>query len=401
MLAVASSDSSRDLPGAPLAAIVPLLSCRGLTLGTARPQPTLLDTSQAVLTTSGRAALALAFRQLAIGAGDEVLVPAYHCIAITGPIRALGATPISYRLRRDLSIDVADVAARIGPRTRCVIAVHFFGFPSQLEELRRCCDEARVALVEDCAHAFYSPHADVPVGRWGDFAVGSLMKFFPVYDGGCLVSFRRDIPDPGLRFKGWLFQAKAVVDPIERWAAWSPSLFARAVGGTIRSLRTVAKKSSPRLAERLADEGPSAASGSLDFEPSWVDADISYAARFIVGRSAHARNMRRRRAAFTQLLDGLGNIRGGVPLWSELPAGVVPYVFPFILAQPETAFVALRRAGVPMYRWEDVDVQSCDTSAYYHSRLVQFPCHQDLTDAQIRCLIATIKIVSNPAGSLC
>ena len=122
MLAVASPAPPADQPSAPIAPITPILDFRAVTGRSGSPLPMLLDAARPILTTSGRAALALAFEQLTIGPGDEVLLPAYHCTAMTGPIRALGATPVSYRLRRDLTIDAAEVAARVGPRTRCVLA---------------------------------------------------------------------------------------------------------------------------------------------------------------------------------------------------------------------------------------------------------------------------------------
>ena len=85
-------------------------------------------------------------------------------------------------------------------------------------------------------------------------------------------------------------------------------------------------------------------------------------------------------------------------MWSELSDGVVPYVFPFLLSTPEVTFHALRCTGVPMYRWEDVAEEACSIARNYKMRLVQFPCHQALTDEEVSDLISSIERVLKSSG---
>ena len=83
--------------------------------------------------------------------GDEVIVPAFTPIATANVVLYCGATPVFADVARDTcNLDVASVAARITPRTRAVIAVHLFGRPVDMAELRRALP-ARVAIVEDAA----------------------------------------------------------------------------------------------------------------------------------------------------------------------------------------------------------------------------------------------------------
>ena len=56
----------------------------------------------------------------------------------------------------------------------------------------------------------------------------------------------------------------------------------------------------------------------------------------------------------------------------------VPYVFPAVLADAERAFPAIRRAGIALYRWEELAASECRVSASYRTRLVQLPCHQEI-----------------------
>ncbi len=386
-----------------------------------------MDGSQSLLTTSARAAIALALEQLEIGPGEEVLLPAYHCLAMRVPIEARGAVPVFYRVDEQLNIDLADLETRLSPRSRCVMTVHFFGFPQDHAPVRRLCDRHGLSLIEDCAHAFYGPRdpqgsqltvqgsvaaqGSVPaqgcaapqetlpsqaaheIGRSGDFAVGSLMKFFPVFDGGCLVSFRRPLKRTPLSSPGALFQLKALANMIERAGKWHGPRALRWGAALLAGATRLAKAARPQLASQLADSAPGAAQGSLGFQQEWVHTPMSAASRLVLRLSNHRRAIERRREIFAEYAAGLGSVEGGRPLRSDLPEGVVPYVFPFILSAPDIMYPALRAAGVPVYRWEEVAEEPCATARYYKTRLVQFPCHQSLEQQEVVDLIRTIRQV--------
>jgi len=155
----------------------------------------------------------------------------------------------------------------------------------------------------------------------------------------------------------------------------------------------LAKAARPQLAGQLADSSPGAAQGSLGFQQEWVHTPMSAASRLVLRLADHRRAIERRRAIYAQYADGLGAVEGGRPLRRELPPGVVPYVFPFILSTPDIIYPALRAAGVPVYRWEDVAEEPCATARYYKTRLVQFPCHQSLEQQEVVDLIRTIRQV--------
>jgi dTDP-4-amino-4,6-dideoxygalactose transaminase len=109
----------------------------------------------AVAVSSGTAALHLACLAAGIGAGDEVIVPAFTFVASASAPRYAGAEPVlcDVRSARDFNIDPADAARRITPRTRAIIAVHFCGYAAEVDALRVLCDERGLVLIEDCAQA--------------------------------------------------------------------------------------------------------------------------------------------------------------------------------------------------------------------------------------------------------
>jgi dTDP-4-amino-4,6-dideoxygalactose transaminase len=114
-----------------------------------------VGTPHAVTVSSGTAALHLACLAAGIGAGDEVIVPAFTFVASAGAARYVGAEPVLCDVRspHDFNLDPADVARRITARTKAVVAVHFCGYPADVAALRTLCDEHGLILIEDCAQA--------------------------------------------------------------------------------------------------------------------------------------------------------------------------------------------------------------------------------------------------------
>jgi dTDP-4-amino-4,6-dideoxygalactose transaminase len=114
-----------------------------------------VGTPYAAAVSSGTASLHLACSAAGLGPGDEVIVPAFTFVASASAPRYVGAEPVLCEIRgiHDFNIDPEDVARRITPRTRAVIAVHFGGYPADVHELRALCDEHNLILIEDCAQA--------------------------------------------------------------------------------------------------------------------------------------------------------------------------------------------------------------------------------------------------------
>jgi dTDP-4-amino-4,6-dideoxygalactose transaminase len=153
-----------------------------------------VGTPNAVTVSSGTAALHLACLAGGIGAGDEVIVPAFTFVASAAAPRYVGATPVlcDVRSAEDFNIDVEDARRRITPRTRAIVAVHFCGYPADVLALRALCDEHGLVLIEDCAQAI-GAHIDETgrqagtVGELGAFSFFSK-KQLCVGEGGMVAT---------------------------------------------------------------------------------------------------------------------------------------------------------------------------------------------------------------------
>jgi dTDP-4-amino-4,6-dideoxygalactose transaminase len=151
-----------------------------------------LDVSETIGVGNGTDALVLVLEALGVGPGDEVICPAYTFFATAEAIARRGATPVFADIdAATLNLDPADVADRVGARTKAILAVHLFGRPAPLTEF-----PADVPIVEDTAQAFGATLGGARVGSLGK---GATFSFFPsknlfgLGDGGLVAT-----NDPGV-----------------------------------------------------------------------------------------------------------------------------------------------------------------------------------------------------------
>ncbi|HWJ32124.1 MAG TPA: DegT/DnrJ/EryC1/StrS aminotransferase family protein [Gaiellaceae bacterium] len=160
-----------------------------------------MGSTNALSVSSGTAALHLALAGLGVGPGDEVIVPNLTFVATAACARFVGATPVVADILAPQVplLDPEDVARRITPRTKAVVAVHLFGYPADVAALRRLCDEHGLALVEDCAQGIGARLDDqgTLAGRVGDVGTFSLFSKnqLAVGEGGLLVTERDDVAE--------------------------------------------------------------------------------------------------------------------------------------------------------------------------------------------------------------
>lgn len=140
---------------------------------------------------NGTVALHLALHCLDIGPGDEVIVPAFTYIASVNTIAQTGAKPVFVDCRPDdWLIDVKDVARKITPRTKAIMAVHLYGAVCDMQALRDLADAHNIKLVEDCAEALGSTIDGQHVGTFGDVGTFSFFgnKTVTTGEGGMVIA---------------------------------------------------------------------------------------------------------------------------------------------------------------------------------------------------------------------
>lgn len=145
----------------------------------------------AIAVCNGTVALHLALHCLGVGPGDEVIVPSFTYIASVNTIAQTGARPVfAESLRSDWSLDPEDVERRITPRTKAIMAVHLYGYASDMAALRQIADRHRLTIVEDCAEALGSTLGGRHVGRFGEVGTFSFFgnKTITTGEGGMVIT---------------------------------------------------------------------------------------------------------------------------------------------------------------------------------------------------------------------
>jgi dTDP-4-amino-4,6-dideoxygalactose transaminase len=343
-------------------------------------------------------AIGLVLEHAQVGYGDEVLLPAYHCISMIEPVIWRNAKPVFYRINEDTSVDLHDIETRITEHTRALHVTHYFGFPQDMVRIRAFCDAHGLLLIEDCAHAFFGTIGGAPIGSYGDYAVASTWKFFPTYDGGVIASAQRSLTGLNLNWPTAWFQAKALANTLEQAFEYRRLPIAHVAFKAPFLVKDLVLQLVKRRAKIVpaVDVEPTTGLGGWGFDPLVVHKKSSIASRMITAMASKHRICETRRRNYLDLLDGLGDIPGCRPLFRDLPRGVVPQVFPLVFDAPESAFQRLKELGVPIirfgeYLWDGMDPATCPVSSDLSRRVFQLPCHQELHDSELNWMISQVK----------
>ena len=138
---------------------------------------------------NGTDALQLALMALDLKPGDEVITATFTYVATAEVIALLGLTPVLVDVRPDtFSLDLEQVRAAIGPKTKAIVPVHLYGQAADMEDLLALAKQHDLAMVEDCAQAIgavytFSDGRQAQVGTLGTIGCTS---FFPSKNLGCM-----------------------------------------------------------------------------------------------------------------------------------------------------------------------------------------------------------------------
>jgi perosamine synthetase len=178
----------------------------------------------AIAVANGSVALDAAVVALAIGAGDEVIMPAFTIISCAAAIVRAGATPVLVDSElHTWNMDVAQIEAKITARTKAIMVVHIYGLPVDMQPLLKIAAKHKLAIIEDAAEMHGQTYAGKPCGSFGNISTFSFYpnKHITTGEGGMIVtdddalaercrSLRNLCFQPGRRFVheelGWNFR---------------------------------------------------------------------------------------------------------------------------------------------------------------------------------------------------
>lgn len=138
---------------------------------------------------SGTSALHLALVLAGIKPGDEVICPAQTFVATALVVLQERAVPVFADIQYDTgNIDPESIRSKITGKTRAIIAVHWAGYPCDMDEIHKIAQENNLIVIEDAAHALGATYRGRPVGSLSDFTCFSFqaIKHLTTGDGGAL-----------------------------------------------------------------------------------------------------------------------------------------------------------------------------------------------------------------------
>ena len=149
-----------------------------------------MKTPHALAVTSGTAALHVAMAALAIGPGDEVILPAWTWYSCYNAIVQAGALPVFAEIDDSFNLDPGDLEHRITPQTKAIMAVHLQGNPADMDRILAIARKHRVKVLEDGSQSVGASYKGRPLGSMGDIGIFSLQqsKTITAGEGGAVVT---------------------------------------------------------------------------------------------------------------------------------------------------------------------------------------------------------------------
>jgi len=153
--------------------------------------------SEAIVVSSGTAAIHLALLLLNVTKGDKVFCSSFTFVASANPILYQGAEPVFIDSEPDtwnMSPQALEKALRDAllekKLPKAVIVVNLYGQSAKMDELLSICNHYNVAIIEDAAESMGSIYKGKASGTFGMFGIYSFNgnKIITTSGGGVLVS---------------------------------------------------------------------------------------------------------------------------------------------------------------------------------------------------------------------
>lgn len=146
---------------------------------------------------SGTAALHLALLCAGVEPGDEVIISGLTFVADLNVVVMTGAKAVTADIKSmtDWNINPYDVKQKISKKTKAVIAVHYAGWPCDMDEIAAICKENNLVLIEDAAHAPGGSYKGNKCGTLGDIGCFSFFsnKNLSTGEGGMITAKKKYI----------------------------------------------------------------------------------------------------------------------------------------------------------------------------------------------------------------
>ncbi len=144
-----------------------------------------------IAVSNGTAALQIAIGCLQLEPGDEVILPSFTIISCIQAITYNGLKPVLIDCDPDTwCMDVAQIEAKITPRSRAIMPVHMYGHPVDMDPVIELANRYSLKIVEDAAQVHGGEYKGRKCGGMGDISCFSFFanKIITTGEGGMLLT---------------------------------------------------------------------------------------------------------------------------------------------------------------------------------------------------------------------
>ncbi|MGB4837363.1 MAG: DegT/DnrJ/EryC1/StrS family aminotransferase [Saprospiraceae bacterium] len=151
-----------------------------------------------IAVSNGTAALEIAVRVIGIKEGDEVIIPAFTIISPAQAVVYSGGKPILIDADPvTWCMDVTQIEAKITAKTKAIIVVHIYGFPTDMQPVLELAKKYNLKVIEDAAEMHGQTYNGAMCGSFGDISIFSFYpnKHITTGEGGMIVTNDPDLAE--------------------------------------------------------------------------------------------------------------------------------------------------------------------------------------------------------------
>ncbi len=162
-----------------------------------------------IAVSNGTAALEVAVQALEIGAGDEVIMPAFTIISCAMAVTKRGGIPVLVDSDPvTWNMDVKEIEGKITDKTKAIMVVHIYGLPVDMDPVVALARKYNLKIIEDAAEMHGQTYKGKPCGNFGDVSTFSFYpnKHVTTGEGGMVVTNDEDLAERCRMIRNLCFQ---------------------------------------------------------------------------------------------------------------------------------------------------------------------------------------------------
>ena len=140
---------------------------------------------------SGTAALEISLKCLNLKKNDEVIIPNFTIISNLLAVIKVGAKPVAVDCDiKTWNMDIKLIDKAITKKTKAIIATHIYGYPIEIDKIKKICKKKKIYLIEDAAEMVGHEYKNKRCGYFGDISIFSFYanKHITTGEGGMLLT---------------------------------------------------------------------------------------------------------------------------------------------------------------------------------------------------------------------